>query len=273
MGVKVANLAEKTGKPIGIMKYFIGLLTLVVVACSAPTQEQPAVEVPTRTFPANLKKGFDAHGGIENWDAFRSLKFDVVREEGNEKQLVDLKSRKVRIETPAYTLGFDGDEVWVTPDSAAFSGNARFYHNLLFYFFALPYLAADPGVNLSEAGKATINGITYDKVLMTFGENVGDSPKDQYVLYFDDQGIMRLINYSVTYFDENRATQYNAIGYEDWVNTNGIMLPQTLVGYVWSNDSLGDVRYRRKFENFELSKEAADQALFAMPAGAYISPK
>ncbi len=256
------------------MKHFFGLLLLILVACSAPKQEEQAAETaPKRTFPPTLNKGFTAHGGIDKWDSFNTLKFDVVRDGGSEKQLVDLKSRKVRITTNDYTLGFDGQDVWVTPDSASFSGNARFYHNLLFYFFALPYLAADPGVTLTDEGKAEINGNSYDKVLMTFGDNVGDSPKDQYVLYFNDAGILKLINYSVTYFDESRATRYNAIGYEDWVDTNGVLLPQTLVGYRWDNDTLGEVRYRRKFENFELSTELADQNLFEMPEGAYISPK
>lgn len=257
------------------MKQILGLLAIAMVACSSPGNE-PQGEAPTqpkRVFTPIVTKAFDAHGGIDKWDQFQTLKFDIVRDESSEKQIVDLKSRKVRINTDRYTLGFDGQDVWVTPDSAAFGGNARFYHNLMFYFFALPYLAADPGVNLKDLGKAEVSGKTYDKTLMTFGDDVGDSPKDQYVLYFDSEGILSLINYSVTYWDESRATQYNAIGYEDWTDVNGVLLPQTLVGYRWANDTLGDERYRRKFENFSLSTEAADAAEFAMPEGAYISPK
>lgn len=274
---KVANLAENIEKPIKIMKHILGiLLLLVMVACSTPKQE-PAAEVPPvspkRSFTPTTTKAFAAHGGIDQWDSFRTLTYEIVGEEENEKQIIDLKNRKVRVSKSDYTIGFDGTDVWLTPDSTAFSRNARFYHNLYFYFFALPYLAADPGVNLEDLGQVEIEGIKYDKTLMTFGENVGDSPKDQYVLYFDETGILRLINYSVTYYDESRATQYSAIKYGNWTDVNGMKLPQELVWYKWENDTLGEKRGGAEFTNLTLSTEAMDESTYAKPEGAYVSPK
>lgn len=257
------------------MKQIPVLLALLVVACSAPS-EKPQAEAPAapkRSFSPTVTKAFNAHGGIDAWDEFQTLTYEKVGEKENEKQVIDLKNRKVNVSTSEYTIGFDGQEVWVMPDSAAFPRNARFYHNLYFYFFALPYLAADPGVFLTDQGKAEVDGTTYDKVLMTFGENVGDSPKDQYVLYFDESGIMRMINYSVTYYDESRATQYSAIRYDDWTSVSGMLLPQKLSWYRWENDSLGEARGGAEFTNITLSREAADESLYRMPEGAYVSPK
>ena len=258
------------------MKHFPGIFVLIaMVACASPRQEQPteARATPKRSFTPNLIKAFEAHGGIDHWDDFQTLTYEKVGEEENEKQIIDLRNRKVRLSTSAYTIGFDGEEVWVTPDSTSFHRNARFYHNLYFYFFALPYLAADPGVNLTDQGQAEIEGVTYDKTLMTFGENVGDSPKDQYVLYFDETGILRLINYSATYFDESRATQYSAILYENWTDVKGMKLPQKLVWYKWKNDTLGEKRGEVEFTNLALSTEAMDESTYAKPEGAYVSPK
>ncbi|MDW3192301.1 MAG: hypothetical protein R8G66_08050 [Cytophagales bacterium] len=260
------------------MKHFPAILVLIaMVACSAPQQDQqadiPPPPPPTRSFTATMTKAFEAHGGIDNWDKFQTLTYEKVGEEENEKQVIDLKNRKVRVSTSDFTIGFDGTDVWVTPDSTAFPRNARFYHNLYFYFFALPYLAADPGVNLTDLGQVEIEGVTYDKTLMTFGENVGDSPKDQYVLYFDETGILRLINYSVTYYDESRATQYSAIRYENWTDVNGVQLPQALNWYKWENDTLGEKRGGAEFTNITLSTEAMDESTYAKPEGAYVSPK
>lgn len=258
------------------MKHLPGIFVLILmVACSAPQKDQPT-ETPTaprRSFSSILTKAFEVHGGIDNWDKFRTLTFEIVGEEENEKQVIDLRNRKVNVSTSNYTIGFDGTDVWVTPDSTAFSRNARFYHNLYFYFFALPYLAADPGVTATDQGQVEIDGVTYDKILMTFGENVGDSPKDQYVLYFDETGILRLINYSVTYYDESRATQYSAIRYENWTDVNGMKLPRELVWYKWENETLGDKRGGAKFTNITLSTEAMSESTYTKPDGAYVSPK
>ena len=173
------------------------LWVLVIISCSQPQKEVKEAQKPEDpSYPAFMSKAFQTHN-IEAWNKARTLKYELPKDEGSEKHTIDLKSRKVLLTSDEWTIGFDGSDVWLTPDSTAHN-NPRFYHNLYYYFFGLPYLANDPGVNLSNQGKAVVNGKEYSKVLMTFGENVGDAPDDQYILYFDDQGILRLINYSGT---------------------------------------------------------------------------
>ncbi|MEM9325754.1 MAG: hypothetical protein AAGA85_08865 [Bacteroidota bacterium] len=256
---------------------FLGLIILSV-ACSTPqpaeqSSDNSQAAPQPRVYPEVLAKAFEVHGGIDNWSQMQTLAYDIVKESGNERQLIDLPNRKVHLSTDNWTVGFDGQDVWVMPDSAAVGRmNARFYHNLVFYFFALPYLAADPGVNYEDLGKATVNGTDYDRILMTFDGGVGDAPDDKYILYFDGEGVLGLINYSVTYFDTSRADQFNAIAYQDWTSFNGVLLPKTMVGYRWQGDSLGEERYTRRFDNIELSAEPTDPALFTKPDGAYVSP-
>ena len=277
MGIFAVNFRIPTTM---FIRFIASVIAAVVLfSCSSPSTSTPpkeastAAESPVKALPPVLSKALEAHGGIDNWQGMQTLTYDIVKEAGNERHVIDLKTRRVHLSTEDWKLGFDGTDVWVMPDSAAFgSGNARFYHNLVFYFFALPYLAADPGVNYEDLGPATVNGNTYDRVLMTFDSGVGDAPDDKYILYFNDQGIMELINYSVTYFDKNRADRFNAIAYRDWKPVNGLLLPETMVGYRWQGDSLGEERYVRRFANISLSAQASDPTLFAKPDGAYVSP-
>ncbi len=260
--------------------FLFGIVLFTIVACATPgdtsqqAQQAPASTETTREFPPTLAKAFEAHGGIDAWDQMQALEYDIVKEEGNEHQLIDLKSRKVLLTTADWTIGFNGEEVWVTPDSAALGRrNARFYHNLVFYFFALPYVAGDPGVNYEDLGPAEVRGQSLDRILLTYNAGVGDAPEDKYILYFDNQGILKLINYSVTYYDASRADRFNAIMFDDWTEVNGLLLPKTHIGYRWEGDSLGAERYVRRFDNLKISPEAPDASLFAMPEGAYISPR
>lgn len=250
------------------------ILAIPVVVCGCTTTQKDTKSKVLRdpSFPKILSDAFEAHGGLEKWQSSRTLSYDLVLDSGLENQTIDLQSRKVRIINEKFEIGFDGQEVWLIPDSSAFKGNARFYHNLRFYFVALPYLAADPGINYKTLEPATLQGKTYERLLITFNDGVGDSPGDQYILYFNDKKVLELINYSVTYFDRSRAEQFNAIKYEDWISVNGLLLPQTLIGYKWEADTLGEERYRRSFTNFSLSNTVMPDSLYAKPNGAYISP-
>jgi hypothetical protein len=50
------------------------------------------------------------------------------------------------------------------------------------YWLIEPYKLRDPGVNLSYAGEETIDGKTYDKLAVSFGQ-VGLTPGDRYWVY------------------------------------------------------------------------------------------
>lgn len=255
------------------MKYLLLLVFAVCLfSCAAPTEPAQKAEEKKETVEAAVevpdffKKILDAHGGLNKWDTQKSLIF-----EKGDKHLVDLKTRNELIEKPGkYTLGFNGDQMWISPSRDSFPGKApRFYRNLHFYFFGLPFLLADPGVNLEDMGTKTFDDNTYNVTKATFGAGVGDAPEDQYILYTNPEtNQLEFINYSVTYYDKSRATSYNALVYE-WQEVGELTVPKGYKGYKWENEMLGELRYEIDINKVVFSKNAPDASAFAAPEGAW----
>ena len=173
------------------MKFkYLYLITLTIAlfffnACSEPNPKIEAPIVEQKEIPAFFQKVLDAHGGLETWNKMNTLKFSSTRKEPTTNYSIDLKSRKETIEAEGkYTLGNDGETVWVSPSRDSFPGkNPRFMKNLTFYFVAIPFVLADDGVNLEDLGSKEVNGRKYNVIKATFGEGVGDASEDQYLLY------------------------------------------------------------------------------------------
>lgn len=241
-------------------------------ACNEPVPKTEAPAVKKKEIPVFFQKVLDAHGGLETWNKMNTLKFSSSRREPTTNYSIDLKSRKEVIEAEGkYTIGNDGETVWVSPARDSFPGkNPRFMKNLVFYFVAIPFVLADDGVNLEDMGNKTVNEREYNVIKATFGEGVGDASEDQYILYVNpNTNKVDFINYSVTYFDKSRATQYNALKYE-WKNVNGLLFPEKYIGYKWENDQLGEVRYESPFDQASFSADKLDDAIFAIPEGAWV---
>jgi hypothetical protein len=187
-------------------------------------------------------------------------------------QLIDLKTRKVLITSDTYTIGFDGNEVWVTPDKEAYKGNsARFYHNLQFYFFAIPFVLADPGTYHESLGKKEFQGVNWDVLKTSFDNQVGDAPDDYYLTYSDPQTHqLKLLLYTVTYFSRNVNGNFNARVYDSLQEAGGLLVPAKMISYRWENGILGEKRSETSFRNVRFSKEAPDAAQFVVPEDAYI---
>lgn len=256
------------------MKLYLFVATVsmtMFLGCQAKVSESNAVPEESH-LPKPLAKALDAHGGLERWQEMQTMGYTLLKGDVKEKHQIDLPSRKVRIMTDDWTLGYDGEEVWVTPDLAAFGkGSPRFYHNLIFYFFALPYVAADPGINYEVLADKTIEGRIYDAVKISFNAGVGDAPDDYYILHFDKEThLMHLLLYTVTYYSKEKSEKYNAIIYDEWIDVKGLKLPASFKGYKYENGELGDQRYARSFTDHYLSEEPLIDNTFTMPKGAAI---
>jgi hypothetical protein len=254
---------------------FIFLL-LVSLAFSSCNNSKVPGEVykadPYAGIPENVQKVLEAHGGLEKWDKMNFLTYRLKRGDKNELHQIDLKSRKVRLEGGEWVIGFDGEEVWVSPDKASYGGSsARFYHNLIFYFYAMPFVLGDPGINYETLNPAEIKGKRYNKVRITFGENVGDAPDDEYILCFDPvTNQMEWLLYTVTYFSKEAGKKYNALHYNKWKEVNGLLLPEAMVGYKTSGDTITEKRYESFFEDIDITEKAVEQTMFEMPETAEI---
>lgn len=252
----------------------LGLLLCITLMACENTNTKEAINniAPERTFPALFTKILDAHGGLDQWEAMNTLTFEKGEGAEREYHTVDLKSRKSLIERKGkFQLGSDGEKVWVSPHRDSFPGSSpRFYHNLYFYFVAIPYVLADPGVVYEDMGEQMVGEEKYRVLKTGFQENVGDAPDDQYWLYVDPETyLVDFITYSVTYFDSAKATTYNALKYE-WGKSNGLLVPKTFIGYKWVDGALGEERYKREYGPVVYSKEKTNHQRFAIPEGAYV---
>ncbi len=238
-----------------------------------PKNTVPKKVINTTQYPNLLQKALEAHGGLDTWRSYASLKYDKVSAEGSsENQLINLYNRKVLISRETVQIGFNGEQVWVSPNLAAYGkGSARFYHNLHFYFFGIPFLLADPGINYEDQGEVMIDSVSYKALKITYNEGIGDSDGDVYIAHFDPETYqLKLLLYTVTYYGDNGAASFNALKYEEWQKIDGLLVPKTYVGYVYENGSLGKQRYSATFNNISFMEEAPDESLFEIPEVAEI---
>ena len=243
----------------------IVLLTIAVITLSACKEKAVAEKMNENIFPENLIKVFEKHGGLDEWIKLRQLSF----EKGSEKHVIDLQSRKSLISTENYKLGFDGSNAWLQQkDSTSFKGNKDFYYNLFFYFYAMPFVLADNGIIYEEAKPLIFEGVSYPGIKISYKANIGSSPDDNYYVYYNSKTFqMEWLQYSVTFFSKKSTSKVNTIRYNDWVDVNGFLLPNTLTWY--KKDSKGNVsepaRSATVFTNPQLSKVKLVDKMFYEP--------
>jgi len=245
-----------------------GLSFLLITACSTKPAETPDQNLDeTNSYPALMSEVWDAHGGIDRWKSFAAMEFTMDSDEKPvEKHIIDLQSRHVRIESDSFTIGMDGERVWVAPSLQAYDRDPRFYHNLMFYFYAIPYVMADPGVRVEDAGNRTLDERSYRALRVSFEEGTGDADDDEYILLIDpESGQLAWLLYTVTYFSGEASESYNALKYTNYHEVNGLLLPHDLTGYEYANDTTGSVRYHSTFRDVVLSEESFSADRFQKP--------
>ena len=259
---------------------FLFVLAAFISGCndaSEPAaQEAKVPEAETADLPADLVATLDAHGGLAAWEEFRQLGYAMPRGEDQETQLVDLYDRREYIKQPAaegeepIEMGFDGENVWITADTT-YKGNPLFYKNLMFYFYAMPWVLADPGIAYSPAEPIIFDGVTYPGILVGYDDGVGFSPKDNYRLHYDPTTKkMRWLGYTVTGRSGKSSDKFSWIEYPTWSDHGGVELADSLVWYTTENNLPGAPRNTRIFSDVKISKEAAGAEAFARRAGARV---
>ena len=140
------------------------LTTILFFSCKKDTKaneiKEPSQDsIATKIYPENISKIFDAHGGLETWNTMQSLVFTMPKPNGDEITTTNLKSRESLIDMPNHTIGFDGNEVWLLKkDTTAYKGNPRFYYNLFFYFYAMPFVLGDDGITYKDVEPLSFEG-------------------------------------------------------------------------------------------------------------------
>ena len=242
--------------------FLCSIIIILIISCAEKTPD-PRLEQ-----PEEFKQVLDAHGDWNKWIDSKAFSYTMIHETNltQENHFFNLDSRKGRIDAQNFQIGFDGEKVWISPNRQAFAGNSvRFYHNLYFYFFSIPYIFTDPGVNVKKVDNKTLNGEEFEAFEVSFDEGKGDSPEDQYVMLVDSETKrLQWLLYTVTFFDQSNS-QFNALKYEDYRDAGGLVFPRIMTGYTLEGDSTGRIRYQVSFSDVVLSEDPLNEDIFEMP--------
>lgn len=244
--------------------FLLSALLIFSFAC----EQKDTTPDPRLDQPEEFKKLLEAHGDWTKWIDAKAFSYAMVHETNLawENHYINLTDRKVRIDADTWQIGNDGEKVWISPNRQAFQGNSvRFYHNLYFYFYTIPYIFTDPGVNVKKVDPRMLNGQSFETFEVSFEEKVGDSPDDKYFMLVDPEtGRLAWLLYKVTFYDKNNQSM-SALKYEDYRDAGGLVFPRVMTGYQLENDSTNKIRYQVSFSGVFLVDEPMDDDLFAMP--------
>ena len=207
----------------------LSILLIVAILAVSCKPETKSISKKAEKFPEVLGKIIQTHGGIDTWRAAKTLSFN----KGEEAHTADLVSRKTIVISPKYSMGYNGKEVWLyEKDSGTYKGNPKFYHNLYFYFYAMPFVLADDGIIYEDAASITFKGREYPGIKISYEANVGTSPDDNYIIYYDKESLkMQWLAYTVTFNSKEPSEKYNLIRYNNWEDVNGLQLPKSITWY------------------------------------------
>lgn len=250
------------------------LLGLLVAACGggpAPAAEAEAGRSPDQVLADSLVGSWlDTAGGLAAWHAIESARFTIttvwfdsvgeirrMRPRRVEMRRLD-GVEQARVERPEaeglYVQTWTGSDSWATlndvrlPEDSREVGETEYVGRDVAYWFGLPYKLFDPGVNRS-ARQLPDGGY---EVLVTFGDDVGAHPGDQYFYYFlDDDPFPEQVHYieqDRTEEARNR-TIWNGFGSvgdfmyvvaRRWVNSEGMPTKELRIDDVQLNPALSD---------------------------------
>ena len=224
------------------MKKILLLLVITVVAVSCKNETKKTVEnntvkeIKKESFPEELGKVFEKHGGIDTWRNAKVLSFN----KGEETITSDLQSRKIVISSPKYSLGFDGKTVWLDEaEEGTFKGNPSFYSNLYFYFYAMPFVLSDDGITYEKTADLVFEGVNYPGFKISFKADKGSSPDDNYKLYYNPETYqMEWLAYTATFNSKKPSDNFNIIRYNNWNTVNGLVLPKAITWYKKDENSV-----------------------------------
>jgi len=149
-----------------------------------------------------------------------------------------------------------------------------FYHNLMFYFYAMPFVLADDGINYSAAKALEFEGKSYPGIRISYNDGVGVSSKDEYFLHYDaDTKQMAWLGYTVTYRSGEKSDKINWIRYNDWQEIEGLALPKSLSWYKVEDGKITEVANTRNFEDVVIEDTSKPADFYAKPENGKIVTK
>lgn len=242
---------------------------------------------PGRTVLAAL----DAHGGLRAWYAAGPFRFryaytrldslgrpDTTQAPLDTWQTVDPWSARAVHTLAADTtvrFGWTGTQAWTMPSAERVPTDARFWSLTPYYFVAMPFVLADPGVQLAAAEPLTVEGRTYEQVRVTFSAGTGDAPDDYYYLLVDPAthrvgGVRYVVSYG-PFNPDGGHTPETIMLYDGAQTVGGITLQQGFRSFLWDGAGPGTPKARGTLSEVSFQPGLRDDA-FAVPPGATVQP-
>lgn len=253
------------------------LLLIGFFACKETPKTEVKMEIETETvqeqmsryYPEALNAVFNAHGGLDTWKEQKTLVYDISKADDSETHTIDLINRKDKITTPNVIIGFDGQKVWLLDGENKYKGDPIFYHNLMFYFYAMPFVLADEGINYGETENIEFEGISYPGIRISYDSGVGTSPKDEYYLHYNPETFqMEWLGYTVTYRSGEKSDNVKWIRYDDWKDVKGVKLPKSITWHAYEIQQIKEASKTVNFENIALSRERKQKDFYEKPENA-----
>tara|TARA_R110002012_G_scaffold49843_3_gene129035 strand:+ start:190 stop:978 length:789 start_codon:yes stop_codon:yes gene_type:complete len=231
------------------------------------TYKAKELDITTSVYPDDITQVFNAHGGLDTWNSFKGLAFTMKKPTGDEVTITNLKNRKSYIETANFKIGYNGTDVWLDEtDGFKYEGNPQFYYNLMFYFYAMPFILADDGITYETTEPLAFEGKDYPGIKISYNAGVGESPDDEYILYYDaETHKMVWLAYTVTYFTKEKSKDWHFIRYTDWQMVDDLALPKILTWFNSEGFKIAEKRNDLEFTSIKLSKTAPENSFFEKP--------
>ena len=239
------------------------LLALLVTQSGTALADQPegrasAAEIVDRMVAA--------HGGMDLWASAATVSFEdefrigetetappsrVTVEQGPRRAYIDFPGTPTR-------LSWDGERAWSENWGGPYP--PRFLALLNYHFLNLPWLARDPGVQLGEPDRARLwdDPLDYVTIRITYGEGVGDTPKDYYVLYihpatYELKATEYIVTYSSLLPEGVEASSPHILVYDSYERVNGLLVPSHYTIYeedhsIFATCAVRDWSFERPFD-------------------------
>lgn len=231
---------------------------------------------PAVAFAQNIE---NAHNK-ETWNTNKAVAFDIALTFGGNPgfsgKITSLtNSTKIRIDKKDGTkLIYDGEEVFLCPGKAEEKG-ARFDMFTWQYFFALPFKLTDPGTNWELLETQQISGDSFNRGKLTFENQIGESPKDWYIIYQEPEtGLLHAAAYIVTLGTGKEKAEENphVIVYKDYIVMDGVPFATTWSFHNWNEkDGIGEQIGEAKISDINFFGPEDD--LFKKPENSKLIPR
>lgn len=257
----------------------LSLLCIAILSCKEIPNEikteseapEMHAEVDDSKYPEALRKVFEAHGGLATWKSKRMISFGIPKSDNTEKHTIDLYSRDEKIEMSEVSMGSNGDDIWLFDAKESYKGDPVFYHNLMFYFYTMPFVLSDQGINYAETEALEFEGTSYPGIRISYNNGVGFSSKDEYFIHYNSETFqMEWLGYTVTFRSGEHSNNIRWIRYNDWMDVDGLKLPKSLTWHEYEGRTIKEAREPMNFENVTLSETAPSANFFSKPKGARI---